>query len=70
MPRPSLRAQHQEELLRLLAEGTYDARAVASQLAIHPRSLARLIRDLKSQGHRIVAVRDGKTWTYRLESPL
>ena len=67
MARPSKRKEFRDWLLQLLEEGCHDGKSILSITGMNQRSLTRLISDLRGEGHRIVAVREGRTWRYRLE---
>lgn len=67
MARPRTRSHHTDRLISLLRAGMHDGRALALQLGLRPRSLTRLLTDLRDEGHRIVAVRDRSSWSYRIE---
>ena len=68
MPRPRDRSDAAHELLRLLRQGDMDGAALVEALGLPRRTLTRLMTDLRKDGHRIVAVRDCSSWSYRLES--
>jgi len=70
MARPNQRSKLREDLLHLLVEGAHDGKALTERLRIPRRTLDRLLADLRVQGHRVVVVRDGARWSYRLETPL
>lgn len=67
MARPRKRSAHRQQLLDLIIEGVHDGGALRDALGIRQRSLARLLSDLRAEGYRILAVRDGSSWSYRLE---
>jgi len=51
----------------LLREGADNRLELAEKLSINPRTLGRLLADLRAEGHVIVSVCQGRTWRYRLE---
>jgi len=68
MPRTNRRRLAADTLLEALRADEVSHADLAQLTGLNPRSLDRLIRDLRTQGYRILSIRDGKAYYYRLES--
>lgn len=67
MPRTNRRNLATDALLCALRANEVSHADLAQLTDLHPRSLDRLIRDLRTQGYRILSVREGRIYYYRLE---
>lgn len=67
MPRTNRRHLATDTLLDALRADDVAHADLTQLTGLNPRSLDRLIRDLRTQGYRILSIREGKTYYYRLE---
>lgn len=67
MARPTLRNRHRTQVLELLRKGGANRDTLLALLGQSERTLARLIRDLRDDGHEVIVVRRPSGWTYRLD---
>lgn len=67
MPRVNRRRAKRAGLLAALRAGHQGARALMATHGLTPRTLTRLLSDLRAEGHRVVCVREGRDWAYRVE---
>lgn len=70
MARVNRRRAKRAGLLAALREGHQGARALMATHGLTPRTLTRLLSDLRADGHRVVSVREGRDSSYRLEPAL
>ena len=68
MPRTNRRRLAANALIDALQAREESHTDLVKRTGLHPRSLDRLIKDLREQGYRILSIREGKTYYYRLES--
>jgi DNA-binding transcriptional ArsR family regulator len=68
MPRPNRRRLATNTVLVALRAADASHSDLVEATGLHPRSLDRLITDLRAQGYRILSIRDGRTYYYRLDS--
>ena len=67
MPRLNRRLVLAESVLTALSTGEASRPELIQRTGLHPRSFDRLIVDLRAQGYRILSIRDGRAYYYRLE---
>jgi len=56
-----------DQVLATLRAGLVQRADLIASTGLHPRSLERLLADLRSEGHRILLIKDGSHWFYRLD---
>lgn len=67
MPRPRRRRLASDAVIEALRTGEVSRPDLIERTGLHPRSFDRLIVDLRRQGYRILSIREGGIYYYRLD---